>query len=448
MLRGAGREVALLLSRRSRGRILKTILGATLAALLLAAVDAGCGELAGVVTDADSGAPLECATVTVASARGVDVATTTTDGAGRYSVKDINPGAFLVRASAPAHQRQYHGGDWVQGKTVNLSGTEPVSVDIALPRAAELSGTVWRPDGTPLYPGYVWLIFRGGEQPRYFSVPTKEDGSYHSDDLPAGIYDARALTYDPVARQLVSPDWDYPSPVTLTVGVPMRIDMRMEEEKVEPNWVGLATGESGQPLAGVQLMILRVVQRDDGKEDTQHVSVRRTNAEGRCELDGLEPGRYRVSTTEVPPPYAPWRNPDRKARGADEYARHFEITPDAEAVTEMQLTPGRTLRVRLRNASGGAAPEGAAVSLVLWTRGDEPFGGDGFSSRSERVGKGELEVRGLLQGATYELRLDDRDDSARWCVARVRGADGRTVVVPAAGDPPPLEIRVRRCPGQ
>jgi hypothetical protein len=88
----------------------------------------------------------------------------------------------------------------------------------------------------------------------------------------------------------------------------------------------------------------------------------------------------------------------------------------------------------------------AALALVLWTRGDEPFGGDGFSSRPEHVGKGELQVRGLLPGATYEMRLDDGDDSARWCVARVRGADGRTVVVPAAGDPPPLEIRVRRCP--
>lgn len=55
-----------------------------------------------------------------------------------------------------------------------VSGTEPASADIALPR--ELSGTVWRPDGNALYPGYVWLIWRGGELPRYFSVlgPTLE----------------------------------------------------------------------------------------------------------------------------------------------------------------------------------------------------------------------------------------------------------------------------------
>ncbi len=230
------------------------------------------------------------------------------------------------------------------------------------------------------------------------------------------------------------------------MGVPTRIDMRMEEEKVEPNWVGLVTDEAGLPLAGVQLMILRVVQSDDGKEATRHVSVRRTNAEGRCELDGLAPGRYRVSTVDVPAPYAPWRNPDRKARGADEYARHFEITPGSQAVTEMQLAKGRTLRIRLRNASGGAAPEGAAASLGLWTRGAEPFGGEGFSARPERLEKGELSVAGLLPGATYALRLDDRDDSARWCVARVHGSKNETVVVPIAADPPPLEIRIRRCP--
>ncbi len=132
---------------------MRTVLSAALALMLLAAAETRSAELTGLVTDADSGAPLEGAIVSVASAHGVDVATTTTDATGRYSVKNINAGAFLVRATAPAHQRQYHGGDWVQGKTVNVSGADPVSVDIALPRAAELSGTVWRPDGSALYPG-------------------------------------------------------------------------------------------------------------------------------------------------------------------------------------------------------------------------------------------------------------------------------------------------------
>jgi hypothetical protein len=207
------------------------------------------------------------------------------------------------------------------------------------------------------------------------------------------------------------------------------------------------TGEDGQPLPGVQLMILRVVERD-GKEATEHVSVRRTDAQGRCELDELPPGRYRVSTFDIPPPYAPWRNPDRKARGADEYARHFEIVRDAQARTEMQLALGRTLRVELKDSSGNAAPPEAGVSLEVWHRGPEPFGGEGFSSRPERVGKGVLQVRGLLPGATYELRLADHDDGARWCVASVRGAQDRTVVVPVARDPSPLEIRLRRCPAR
>jgi hypothetical protein len=111
----------------------------------------------------------------------------------------------------------------------------------------------------------------------------------------------------------------------------------------------------------------------------------------------------------------------------------------------MQLVRGRTLRVTLHDASGSAAPDDAGVALELWHGGSEPFGGEGFTSRPERVGEGELQVRGLLPGATYELRLHDRDDRARWCVAGVRGAPDRTVVVPAAGDPQPLEIRLRRC---
>jgi hypothetical protein len=431
----------------------KCVRRAVLAIVLLGAPFGSPGELTGVVTEADSGATLEGATVTIATARGVDVASATTDAGGRYSVKGLTAGAFLVRGKAPTHQPRYHRGDRLAGAVVAVGATESSSADIALPRAAELSGTVWRPDGSALFPGYVWLIWHGGEQLRYFSVPTKEDGSYSTDDLPEGIYDVRALTYDPVARQLVSPDWDHPSPVTLTVGMPTRIDMRMEGDKSEPNWVGLVTGQSGQPLPGVQLMILRVVKGDDGQDEPQHVSVRRTDAHGRCELAGLGPGRYRVSTTDVPPPYAPWRNPDRRVQGADQYARQFEITPDAQAVTEMQLAEGRTLRVRLRDVSGGEAGEGAAVSLVLWHRGDAPFGGDGFFARPLPLAKGELEVRGLLPGATYDLRLEDRDDQGRWCVAQVNGAPRGgpsvrkdVVVVPRAADPPPLEIRLRRCP--
>jgi 5-hydroxyisourate hydrolase-like protein (transthyretin family) len=417
-----------------------------LVASLLAAAEAGSAELTGTVTDAESGAPIEGATLTVESERGVEVATATTDAAGRYTVARLNAGAFRVRATARGYQRRYLGGDWVQGKTVTVGG-EPTTADIALARAAELSGTVWRPDGTPLYPGYVWLIWRGADEPRYFSTPTREDGTYSSDDLPPGSYSARALTYDPVARQLVAPDWDFPSEITLTAGVPTHIDVRLEGEKPEPNWIGVVTDEKGQPLPGVQLMILRVVQRE-GKEATEHVSVRRTGAQGRCELDELPPGRYRVTTFDVPPPYAPWRNPDRAARGADEYARHFEIKRKARARTEMQLFSGRTLRLSLLDAAGQPAPDGAAVALEVWNRGPEPFGGEPFTAQPEPAGKGELQVRGLMPGAAYELHLADRDDRARWCLANAREARDRTVAVPADGDPAPLEIRLKRCPSR
>jgi hypothetical protein len=148
----------------------------------------------------------------------------------------------------------------------------------------------------------------------------------------------------------------------------------------------------------------------------------------------------------VPPPYAPWRNPDARARGADVYARHFEIREEGPATTSLKLRPGRTLSVRLRERTGGPLPADAGVSIVLWHRGDAPFGGDGFFARPVKVGDGAFEVRGLLPGATYEVRLDDRDHRARWCVAAVAGMRERTVFVPAAGDPRPLEIQLRRCP--
>jgi len=401
--------------------------------------------LTGTVVDAGTREPLEGAIVTVASERGVDVATTTTDRSGRYAVR-LNAGRFLVRAALPGYQPRYHGGGRVRGPALDLGAAGAVNADIALPRAAELAGTAWRPDGRPLHPGYVWLI-RRSEPLEYYSAPIAEDGRFRLDDLPPGNYQMRALTYDPVARQLTSPDWDWPHPVALAVGEPVHLDMHLEGDQPEPNWVGLVTDEAEKPVPGVQLMILRVrdAQGAEGTEGTEHVSVRRTDAEGRCQLDELPPGRYRVTTTDVPPPYAPWRNPDPRVRGAEAYARHFEIGDEGQAVTRLRLQRGRTLSVRLRDKEGGDLPGGAGVSLVLWHRGDEPFGGDGFFARPAMVGAGHLEVRGLLPGAVYEVRLADRDDGARWCVAAVTGSRERTLAVPTGGDPEPLEIRLRRC---
>jgi 5-hydroxyisourate hydrolase-like protein (transthyretin family) len=421
-------------------------------ALLAASHVAHAGGLTGTITDADSGAPLEGATVAVSTPAGVALTTVTTDAGGRYSLEVRAGGAVVVRASARGYQPRFFGGDRFRGQalTVSRSG-ELANANVALPRAAEITGRVLRRDGAPLFPGYV-VLNPVGEYRYNFNVPTGEDGSYRFDDVPAGPYYMNAMAYDAVARQLVGPGWYWPGtedmnarePMTLTLGVPAQIDLRMEAEAREPSWVGKVTDAQGRPLVGVQLMILKVVERD-GREDTEHVSVRRTDARGRCRLSQLPAGRYRVSTTDVPAPHAPWRNPDPAARGAARYARHFELRPDRdEAVSEFRLRVGRTARIQLRGESGQPLPDGAGASIALWHAGDQPFGGDGFFARSRATETpGELEVRGLLPAADYEVRVEGADARGRWCAATA--AAKPTLTVPAEGDPSPLEVRVRRC---
>src|SRR5688572_5802360 len=192
-----------------RARVLVPLL----LAVLCAAAEAIAAELTGLVTNAESGEPLAGATVRVTSPGGVVVETIQTDADGRYTVR-LNVGSFQVRAAAAGYQPRHHKGGRDGGSPVPVQGSEPVRADIALPRAAELAGNVWRPDGSALHPGYVWLIRRS--QPiEYYNGPIAADASFRIDDLPPGLYQVRALTYDPVARQLTSPDWDWPEPVTL-----------------------------------------------------------------------------------------------------------------------------------------------------------------------------------------------------------------------------------------
>ena len=412
---------------------------------------ADAGVLSGTVIDAESRAPLEGATVSVSTPAGVLLATATSDGSGRFALDVQKGGELTLRASAAGYEPRFHGGDRFHGAPLIVARAGAVDTgDIALPRAAEIAGTVWRRDGAPLFPGYV-VLNPVGDYRYNFNVPTGRDGSYRFDDVPAGPYYLSAMAYDPVSRQLVGPGWYWPGseemnarePLVLTLGMPSRIDLRMEAAERHPNWVGRVLDEQGQPLVGVQLMILRVVSRD-GAEETDHVSVRRTDARGRCHLDSLPPGRYRVSTTDVPAPWAPWRNPDPKARGASRYARHFEITPAGRAaVTEFRLSAGRTLRLHVLAEDGQELPAGAAPKLVLWHSGDRPFGGDGFFARSAPAGTpGLLEVQGLLPAARYEVRIEGADTRGRWCAAAGSVA---AVDVPAEGDPRPVHLRVRRC---
>jgi hypothetical protein len=72
-------------------------------------IDLPSGSLVGIVTDADSHKILDGASVTAVSGRertSADVRRATTDGAGRYTVSDLDPGAYQVRVTRSGYQQE------------------------------------------------------------------------------------------------------------------------------------------------------------------------------------------------------------------------------------------------------------------------------------------------------------------------------------------------------
>lgn len=117
------------------------------------ALDPSPGIISGIVTDADTTLPISGASVTVYSGTNI-VGSAFTDSNGFYEVADLNPGGYVVNASASGYQAQGKGAIVLAGNTS--------TVDFALvPIPGEISGTVTDAVTTNPIPGATIQVFRG-----------------------------------------------------------------------------------------------------------------------------------------------------------------------------------------------------------------------------------------------------------------------------------------------
>lgn len=150
------------------------------------------GGLSGTVTDGASHAALPNIAVTVYSANGDVVATTTTDANGAYTVSHLEAGQDKVRFSDPGsfYATQYYNGE------PSLDAADPVTIadgqttsgiDIALQGTGAISGTVTDALTTNAIAGITVKAFDANSV-LTGTATTDANGSYTVSQLPTGSY--------------------------------------------------------------------------------------------------------------------------------------------------------------------------------------------------------------------------------------------------------------------
>jgi hypothetical protein len=370
----------------------------------------------GVVRDKDTKKPL--AGVTVQSYKlannpvpGVKVAQAVTDAEGRYRLTGLPQGAGNIIVAIPGNDRPYP----VSFRDVHDSpGLVPVTVDFALKRGVWVEGKITdKATGKPAkayleyfalsdnpnlrdYPGF------GGDglgaAAGYFSVKTKEDGSYRVVGLPgpgliAVFYDGRHLLaperddeYGTKAPFLSTAPYQLAPPINYTALA--RVDPAWAAESVrrdvtlDPGWTfkGTVLGPDGKPLAGARAFGLshRSSAWDFAKMNSAEFTVRAFNPRRPRELIFLCPEKGLAGVAQP-----------LKGGGGSVTVR---LGPDAAVVGRVVDAQGK--------------PRAGVPLEVSFRRKEKPASWGPYPhARLETDREGRFRVEGLLSG--YEFRLSD-----------------------------------------
>ena len=167
------------------------------------------GILQGRVVEIGSARPVRDAAIELVR-QGGGVAHTRTDDEGRYEVRKLTPGRYVLTAHARGYVEGHYGtGDTAVpdsiGAAVDVSGGRVTSgIDINLQAAGSVSGRIWGADGEGLAGVEVELLgtrlLAEGARPVAFAQ-TVEDGSYRVINVRPGDYFVRAYaSYEPERR--------------------------------------------------------------------------------------------------------------------------------------------------------------------------------------------------------------------------------------------------------
>jgi hypothetical protein len=325
----------------------------------------GTAAIRGRVTAVDTGAPVRRAQVRAqASGRGARLVTTDADG--RFDLRDLPAGRWLLAASKGGFIQQQHGQrhPFDTAQPIELAEGQRVTADFALSRGGVITGQVFDEFGDPITGARVQVLRSQMRQGRRQLTPvatadqTDDMGSFRVFGLAPGEYyvagNLRAAAIDsPEGATTYAPTY-YPGAGSLSEA--QRVTVKTGTEQSGVNFVllpvravrvsGSIISSSGEPTpAAVQL--LSAGGTDDGPAV---VSSGVANAAGAFTITNVVPGSYTLTVTG--------RRGGRGARAGGAAASDIEMASVPIVVGDADLTGVTVVTARGATVKGTVVFEG------------------------------------------------------------------------------------------
>ncbi len=405
------------------------------------------GSIAGRVTEQGTLRPLGKIPVFVSAGGGKgQQAQTETDQSGEFRIDGLAPGNYSVWIAGKQPEQPFRRGGVPSTRVVRVEDSKTVRSDLTRPWAGGISGKIRDESGRPLAGVTVTALVRLGADGSSISLgtsgETREDGTYRIADLAQGRYMLRASRKKSGGQLEFRPAW-YPGvdsevAATKVAVAPGReieaTDITLRAERtfrvvVDTSEVVKAAGDGarilveakqvGNEIAGMPLLAL--------------------SAKGTATLEGLFAGRYRLVADIV----------STASRGRIRGSAEVEVGFEETATVALTLDPMINARIQLVPASDGIdlgpvlkAVTASLVStegVLLPTRWQLPFEGDGFQVSGVPAGKYLINVAGLPPGFYISSMMAGSVPSDARGAISIYG--GVTVTVRVANDAAALSTR-------
>jgi hypothetical protein len=321
-------------------------------------VDPMTARVTGVVTTADTGAPVAGAEVRL-SASSSYRRLVTTDGDGRFELSNLPSGEYRLTVTRAGYTPLEFGQrrPFEAPATIDLSEGESFTANVAVPRGGVIHGRVVDELGEPVAGTRVQALrarmVQG--QRRLQSVgagdQTDDTGAFRVYGLPPGDYyvaasagEVNAVKRDPPLFYPGTPSFAEAHPITLAAGAEATADFQLAPIRTA-SVSGVALNSTGAPIAAMISLVSDVVGLGLSLEGNPPSALRLpadSGPDGRFTIENVPPGPYTL-TAQAPFP--------------DSFTAGF--------VAGATAAGGRTAAAAMMNDMIKRMPESASMPIVV-----------------------------------------------------------------------------------
>ncbi len=295
------------------------------------------GSITGTVKNSGNN-PIANAMVTASPANGVPWnKSAQTDPSGVYTITNLPPGLFKVRAEAFGYEQSFY------NNKVDLNLADPVtvtadttkgSINFTLNQAPQggVMGMVFKPDGSPAVNAMVDAEYLGGTLHK--GAPTGANGAFTVTGLITGVWRLRAQPPNEIGYLGFSSSRD----MIVTLSTPSLLSLPAPLTLTVVNIAGRAVLPDGSPVGGAGVNI-RMTVSNSFQTGTG------TGPDGYFRVGGLPPGQYVIQLSP------PWDKPGLQAPPSITRTIDF-ITSFVNLNTLTFTLPTKRLYAVVKNTSG------------------------------------------------------------------------------------------------